>query len=163
MLGFSQTWWSSAVAEWKLVYNKSTTSVLEPIIYTIIKPHHKRNQYLRARLDTCTDVNMILASVYKLVFCDPDLKKLAPSKLEIGNYTPDTVKLVGSCTFYLVHPDTKPPQEVTFYVASNNGMFCCLVPSWLHLAWYSHTLDWTISHLECYVMQALLMLQLSRG
>ena len=44
-----------------------------------------------------------------------------PSKLEIGTYTTDTVKLVGSCVFYLVHPDTKCLQEVTFYMASNNG------------------------------------------
>ena len=47
------------------------------------------------------------ASVYKLVFQDPDNKKPAPSKLEIGTYMTDTVKLVGSCIFYLVHPDTK--------------------------------------------------------
>ena len=86
-----------------------------------LKPHHKRNQYLRARLDTCADVNIMPVSVYKLVFQDPDCKKLAPSKLEIGTYTTNTVKLVGSCVFYLVHPDTKCLQEVTFYVASNNG------------------------------------------
>ena len=49
------------------------------------------------------------ASVYKLVFCDTDLKKLAPSNLEIGTYTTDTVKLIGSYTFFLVHPDTKQP------------------------------------------------------
>ena len=61
------------------------------------------------------------ASVYNLVFCDPDLKKLAPSRLETGTYTTDTLKLVHSCTFYLVHPDTKHLQEVTFYVASNSG------------------------------------------
>ena len=61
------------------------------------------------------------ASVYKLVFCDPDLKKLAPSQLDIGTYTTNAVKLVGSCTFYLVHPDTKQSQEVAFYVASYNG------------------------------------------
>ena len=60
-------------------------------------------------------------SVYKLVFQDPDCKKLAPSKLEIGTYTTNAVKLVGSCMFYLVHPDTKCLQEVTFFVASNNG------------------------------------------
>ena len=60
-------------------------------------------------------------SVYKLVVQDPDCKKLAPSKLEIGTYTTDTFKLVRSCVFYLVHPDTKCLQEVTFYVASNNG------------------------------------------
>ena len=47
-------------------------------------------------------------------------RSLYPAKLGIGLYTTDTVKLVGSCTFYLVHPDTKCLQEVTFYVASNN-------------------------------------------
>ena len=41
--------------------------------------------------------------------------------LEIDTYTTNTVKLVGYCTFYLVHPNTMWPQEVTFYVASNNG------------------------------------------
>ena len=82
---------------------------------------HKINQYLRARLDICADVNIMSASVYKLVFKDPDCKKLAPSKLNIGIYIMDTVKLVGSCMFYLEHPDTKHLLEATFYVASNNG------------------------------------------
>ena len=59
--------------------------------------------------------------VYKLEFQDPDCKKLSPSKLEIGTYTTNTVKLVGSYIFYLVHPDTKHLLEVTFYMASNNG------------------------------------------
>ena len=36
-----------------------------------LKPHQTRNQYLRARLDTCADVNIMSASVYKLVFNDP--------------------------------------------------------------------------------------------
>ena len=45
-----------------------------------LKPHHKRNQYLRARLDTCADVNIMPASVYKLMFQDPDCKKLASSR-----------------------------------------------------------------------------------
>ena len=69
----------------------------------------------------CVNVNIMPVSVYKLVFQDPNCEKLAPSKLEIGTYTTDKVKLVGSCMFYLVHPDTKCLQEVTFYVASNNG------------------------------------------
>ena len=55
------------------------------------------------------------------MFQDPDHKMLAPSKLEIGTYTTNAVKLVGSCVFYLVHPNTKCLQEVTFYVTSNNG------------------------------------------
>ena len=33
-----------------------------------LKQHENRNLYLRARLDTCADVNIIPASVYKLVF-----------------------------------------------------------------------------------------------
>ena len=66
--------------------------------YTL-KPYHKRNQYLRARLATCTNVNIMPVSVHKLVFQDPDCKKLAPSKLEIGTYTTYTIKLVGSCVF----------------------------------------------------------------
>ena len=60
------------------------------------------------------------ASVYKLVFNDPELK-LVPRNLEIGTYTTNTVKIVGSCLFYFVHPDTKKLQEVTFYVAKNHG------------------------------------------
>ena len=86
-----------------------------------LKPCQTRNQYLRARLDTCTDVNIMPASVYKLVFNDPELKKLAPSTLEIGTDTTDTVKIVGYYLFYLVHPDTKMLQEVTFYVAQNDA------------------------------------------
>ena len=84
-----------------------TTSHLITNLAYMLKPHHKRNQYLRGRLDTYVNVNIMPASVYKPVLQDPDLKKLVPSKFEIGTYTTNTVKLVGSCTFYLVHPDTK--------------------------------------------------------
>ena len=72
-----------------------------------LKPHQKRNQYLGARLDTSADVNIIPASVYKLVFNDPKLKKIAPSNLETGTCTTDTLKIVGPCLFYLVQLDTK--------------------------------------------------------
>ena len=59
-----------------------------------LKPHQTRNQYLRAGLDTCTDVNIMPDSIYKLVFNDPKLKKLAPSTLEIGTYAANTMKIV---------------------------------------------------------------------
>ena len=65
----------------------------------MLKPHHKRNQYLRARLDTCANVNIMPASIYKQVFHDPELQKLPLNKLEIGTYTTNTVKLVGSYAF----------------------------------------------------------------
>ena len=92
-----------------------------------LKPRPTRNLYLRASVDTCTDVNLMPASMYQLVFNDAKMQKLAPSKLQVGNYITDTVKIVGSCTFYLVHLDTKKLIEVTFYVAMNDGsvlLFC---------------------------------------
>ena len=72
-------------------------------------------------MDTCQDINIMPASVYKLVFNDPGLKRLAPSSLEISIYTTDTMNIAGSFLFYLVHPDTTKLQEVTFYVAQNDG------------------------------------------
>ena len=67
------------------------------------------------------DVNIMPTSVYRLVFKDLNMKKLAPSSLEIGTYTTDTVKIVASCMFYLVHLDTKKLMDVTFFVAMNDG------------------------------------------
>ena len=60
------------------------------------------------------------ASMYQHVFSDPNMKKLAPSKLQVGTYMTDTVKIVGSCTFHLVHPDTKRLLETIFHVAMND-------------------------------------------
>ena len=86
-----------------------------------LNPHQTRNHYLRATLDTCSDVNIMPANIYKLVLNDPELKNLAPSTLEIGTYTTNKVKIVGSCLCYLVHLDSKKLKEVTFYVAQNDG------------------------------------------
>ena len=131
-----------------------TTSHLITILVYRLKPHHTRNQYLRARLDTCADLNIMPASVYKLVFQDPDCKKLAPSKLEIGIYTISTVRLVGSCVFYLVHPD-----KLTSTRSSTMAVFCYLVQPHLHLAWYSIALDWTIFLLEPALLPVVLTIQ----
>ena len=60
-------------------------------------------------------------SAYRLLYHDGDLKKLAPSRLQIGTYTTDTVKIIGTCKIYLVHLDCKKLNEATFYVASNEG------------------------------------------
>ena len=46
-----------------------------------LKPHHNRNMHLQARLDMCVDIYILPASVYHLVFKDPEMKKLAPCKL----------------------------------------------------------------------------------
>ena len=83
--------------------------------------HENRNLYLRTRLETCADVNIMPASVYKLVLCDPDLEKLITNKLQIDTYTNETVKIVGTCKLYLVQTDTKKLIETIFYVATNEG------------------------------------------
>ena len=111
----------------KIKHNKADRQKIHRPIHLItnlayrLKPHHIRNLYLRAKLDTYVDVNVMPASVYKLVFQDPNMKKLDPSSLEIETYTTDTVKIAGSCVFYLVHLDTKKLMEVTFYVVMNDG------------------------------------------
>ena len=61
------------------------------------------------------------ANAYSLLFKDPELKKLEPSNMEIGTYTTDTVKIVDSWKFYLVHLDIEKLQEVTLIVAKNDG------------------------------------------
>ena len=61
------------------------------------------------------------ASVYRLVYKDPELKKLAPGTMEIGMYTTDKGKIVGSCIFYLFLLNTKKVHEVTFFVDGNDG------------------------------------------
>ena len=56
-----------------------------------LQMHHRPNQYLHARLDTCADVNFMPVAVYRLMSKDPSLKKLTPSTLEIETYTNNVV------------------------------------------------------------------------
>ena len=86
-----------------------------------LQEHHKRNQYLRARLDTCADVNLMPMAVYCLMFNDPGLRNLTPSDMEIETYTNEVVKIIGMCYFYLVHPESKQLIKVLFSVAKENG------------------------------------------
>ena len=87
----------------------------------LLKPHHTRNMYLWAWLDICTDVNIIPASIYQLLFKDPKMKKIKPCKMQVSMYTADTVRIIGSCIFDVVHPETKKLVPVTYYVANNDG------------------------------------------
>ena len=55
--------------------------------------------------------------------------------MQIITYTADTVKIIGSCTFGIVHLDTKKLVPVTFYVANNDGsvLLSCKTTLALHL------------------------------
>ena len=49
-----------------------------------LNPQKKNTKYLRARIDPCTEANILPLSVYKLIFKDPDCEELAPStKLQL--------------------------------------------------------------------------------
>ena len=89
--------------------------------------------YLWAQLDTCADVNIMPASIYQLVFKDPEMKKIKLCKMQIHTYTADTVKIIGSCIFDVVHLDTKKSIPVTFYVANNDGSVLVLCKTILAL------------------------------
>ena len=86
-----------------------------------LQEYHMRNQYLWARLDTCADINLMPMAVYCLMFKDQPLKKLTPSNMEIETYTTEVVKIIGTCHFYLVHPESKQLSKVMFFVAKENG------------------------------------------
>ena len=70
-------------------------------------------------MDTCADVNIMPASIYKLMFNDPILNRLAPLDSELSMLIGNKVDLLGSCNFYMIHPDTKQVQAVTFYVSND--------------------------------------------
>ena len=87
-----------------------------------LRAHRRRTKLLRAKIDTCSNVNLIPISVYKLIYKDQDCTKLESSnKATVKTYTTEKIKIVGSCKRFVVHPDTKLLQEVTFQVTSQEG------------------------------------------
>ena len=60
-------------------------------------------------------------SVYQLLFKDLEMKKIKTCKMQITTYTAETVKIIGSCIFDVIHPNTKNLVPVTFYIANNDG------------------------------------------
>ena len=87
-----------------------------------LKPHRRRTKFLRAKIDTCSNVNLLPISVYKLMYKDLECTKLEPSnKVAVKTYTTERIKIVGSCKMFVVHPETKMLQEVTFHVTSHEG------------------------------------------
>ena len=66
--------------------------------------------------------------------------------MQISTYTADTVKIIGSCTFGIVHLDTKKLVPVTFYVANNDGsvLLSCKMTLALHLIQSQSRLDYLL-------------------
>ena len=85
------------------------------------KPYHKHNKYLHVQLDTCTNVNLMPESIYKLVFNDLQTAKLAKNNIDLTVYTRHSADLIGKCTFYMLSKATKQPIKVEFYIAKEEG------------------------------------------
>ena len=87
-----------------------------------LKPHRRITMFLRAKIDTCSNVSLIPISVYKLIYKDQDCTKLEPSnKAAMKTYTTEKIKIVGSCKMFGVHPGTKLLHEGTFQITSHEG------------------------------------------
>ena len=88
----------------------------------VLKPHKKRTKLLRARIDTCTNVNLMPISVYKLLYKDSDYVMLVPSSKDgIASYTTEKINVLGSCDLFVVHPETKCLKEITLQVVNHEG------------------------------------------
>ena len=108
----------------KIKSNEAETPAPQHLITNLaykLKPNQKKTQCLSARIDTCTDVNILPVSMYKLLCDDPDCKRLAPSSKEIGTYTTDKINIVWSCGLFVVHPDTRSLKQITFHVTSHDS------------------------------------------
>ena len=99
-------------------------------------------------------------SVCKLVFQDPDCKKLAHSKLEIRHI----YHWYGQIGWFLdVLPGTSRLQMSTRrnILCGQLAVSCYHVGQLLPLGWYSLEIDWTIIHLEPVLSLAVLTIQRS--
>ena len=101
------------------MYSTTTSSHKFRICF---EPDKKRTKFLRARRDTCTNVNLMPISVQKLLYKHPGCIKLVPSSKDgISTYTAEKINVLGSCDLFVVHPDTKCLREVTFQVVNHEG------------------------------------------
>ena len=74
-----------------------------------------------AYVDTGADVNLISKNRYVKLHNDDRLRHIMPSDIKLGVWGDDQIALLGKCNIYLVHPDTKKPVKVTFYVTDKSG------------------------------------------
>ena len=86
-----------------------------------LKPYHTHAVYMHAYVNTGADVNLMPQDMYIKLYDDDKLKHLKASDIKLGVWGDDQIALLSKCDIYLVHPDTKKPVKVTFYVADKWG------------------------------------------
>ena len=88
-----------------------------PTCHIGFNPITTHTKYLHVQLDTCADVNLMPESIYKLIFNDPHISKLAKNDIDLTVYMRPSVSLIGKCSFYMLSKGTKQPVKVDFYIA----------------------------------------------
>ena len=99
-----------------------------------LKPHGKKTKFLRAKIDTCSNANVMPASIYKILYNDPDYTKLLPSKKNgIKTYTKQRIPVIGSCELFVLHQHDKCFHKVKFQVVSVEGSVIILCATSINL------------------------------
>ena len=94
---------------------------LQQIVEVKFSPYDTNSVYMDAYVDTGADVNLILKNRYVKLHNDDRLRHIMPSDIKLGVWGDDQITLLGKYNIYLVHPDTKKPVEMTFYVTDKSG------------------------------------------
>ena len=98
------------------------TQHLETNLHYKVKPYGKKTRILRTNMDTCSNTYIMPASIYKIIYNDPDCIKLQPSeKKGIQTYTKQKIPVIGSCELFVLHSDDQCLQKVKFQVVSVEG------------------------------------------
>ena len=94
---------------------------LQQIVEVKFIPYDTNSVHMDAYVDTSADVNLILRNRYVKLHNDDRLRHIMPSDIKLGVWGDDQIALPGKCNIYLVHPYTKKPVEVIFYVTDKSG------------------------------------------
>ena len=98
------------------------TQHLETNLHYKVKPYGKKTRILRAKVDTCSNTNIMPVSTYKIIYNEPDCIQLQPSeKKGIQTYTKQKIPVIGSCELFVLHSDDQCFHKVKFQVVSIEG------------------------------------------
>ena len=98
------------------------TQHLETNLHYKVKPYGKKTRILRAKIGTCSNTNIMPASIYRIIYNDPDCIKLQPSeKKGIQTYTKQKIPVIGSCELFVLHSDDQCFHKVKFQAVSVEG------------------------------------------
>ena len=112
------------------------TQHLETNLHYKVKPYGNKTRILRAKIDTCSNTNIMPSSIYKIIYNYPDCIKLQPSeKKGIQTYTKQKIPVIGSCELFVLHPDDQCFHTVKFQVVSVEGsvIISCATSIYLNL------------------------------